>query len=125
MRREDLGRSEVHGEFKRLKAHEERLRQRRMQLLRRELAITRGAVEALEQELRLLEGDETARSAGRIVWAEVYKRLGETFTTKRMRELTGVAPSLAASVAFAWKKHGWIVTTARGRYRKTGRRGRR
>src|SRR5439155_2305712 len=54
MRREDLGRSEIHGEFKRLKAHEERLRQRRMQLLRRELAITRGAVEALEQELRLL-----------------------------------------------------------------------
>jgi hypothetical protein len=113
------------GELERLRAQEERLRQKRILLLRRELARMREAVEALERELRRLGDRQTALSAGRIAWAAVYKRLGETFTTKKLRELTGVAPSLAASVAFAWKKQGWIVTTERGRYRKTALRRRR
>ena len=115
----------VHGEVERLKVREARLRQKRILLLRRELAKTREAVEALERELRLLGDRETGRSAGRIAWSEIYERLGKTFTTKELRDLTGVRPSLAASIAFAWKKLGRIITTQRGRYRKTGLRGRR
>ena len=115
----------VHGEVERLKAREARLRQKRILLLRRELAKTREAVEALERELRLLGDRETGRSAGRIAWSEIYERLGKTFTTKELRERTGATPSLAASIAFAWKKVGRIVTTQRGRYRKTGLRRRR
>ena len=112
------GRLVVHGEVARLKAHEARLRQKRIILLRRELAKTRAAVEVLERELRLLGDHETGRSAGRIAWAEVYERLGKTFTTRDLRELTGVTPSLAASMAFAWKKQGLIVAIRRGQYRK-------
>ena len=112
------GRSVVHGEVERLKAHETRLRQKRIRLLRRELATTREAVETLERELRRLGDRETARSAGRIAWAKVYERLAETFTTKEMQELTGATPSLAGSMAFAWKKQGLIVAIRRGQYRK-------
>ena len=113
------------GEVERLRAQEGRLRQRRIALLQRELAKMREAVGGLERELRLLGDRVTARSVGRVAWAEVYERLGKTFTTKELRDLTGVRPSLAASIAFAWKKLGRIITTQRGRYRKTGRRGRR
>ena len=96
-----------------------------LERLRRELAKMREGVGALERELHLLGDRETGRSAGRIAWAEVYERLGKTFTTKELRDLTGVRPSLAASIAFAWKKLGRIVTTQRGRYRKTELRRRR
>ena len=113
------------GEVERLRAQEKRLRQRRIALLQRELAKMREAVGGLERELRLLGDRVTARSVGRVAWAAVYERLGKTFTTKELRELTGVRPSLAASIAFAWKKLGRIVTTQRGRYRKTGLRRRR
>ena len=108
----------VHGELKRLEAHETRVRQMRIRLLQRELAKAREAVQSLVWELRQLGVRDTAWSSGRIAWAEVYAGLGETFTTKEMQELTGAPPSLAASIAFAWKKQGLIVTTRRGQYRK-------
>ena len=47
------------GELERLRAQEERLRQKRILLLRRELARMREAVEALERELRRLGDRET------------------------------------------------------------------
>ena len=124
MRRQEPRGSVAGAELQRLKAQEERLREQRVSLLRRELAKAREAVQALERELRLLGDRETARTAGRIAWEDVYQRLGDRFTTREMRELTGAPPTLAASIAFGWKKTGRIVTTGRGEYRKTKQRSR-
>src|SRR5207249_7064894 len=95
------GGSVVHGEVERLKAREARLRQKRILLLRRELAKTREGVEALERELRLLGNRETGRSAGLIAWSEIYERLGKTFTPQELRALTVGRPRLPASIAVA------------------------
>lgn len=105
-------------EVERLKGQEERLRQRRIALLRRELEKATAHVAALRRELRLLGDPHVARTAERIAWSEVYERLGPTFTAREMAEMTGARPSLVGTITHRWRRQGRITSAARGKFRK-------
>src|SRR5439155_18241123 len=109
----------------RLKAQQERLRQQRITLLRRELKTTMERLHAIRRELRLLGDREVRVTTGGTDWNEVYERLGSTFTARQMVEITGARAGLVASIVHRWRAQGRIVATSRGQYRKTGGRGRR
>ena len=118
MRREGAAREgKTVKELARLKAEEERARRRRIVLLRRELGKAREAAKRLERELRLLGDHEATRGAG-TDWNEVYERLGMTFTTREMAEITGARAGLVASIVHRWREQGRIVSVRRGKFRK-------
>jgi len=101
-----------------LKAQQERLRQRRITLLRGELKATMERLHAIRRELRLL-GDHGSRvTTGGTDWNEVYERLGSTFTAKEMGEMTGALPGLIASIVHRWKVQGRVAAVARGKFKK-------
>ena len=108
-----------------LKAQQERLRQRRITLLRGELKATMERLHAIRRELRLLGDHESRVTTGGTDWNEIYQRLRPTFTAKEMAGMTGASPGLVASIVHRWRTHGRVVATGRGQYRKTGGRGRR
>src|SRR5439155_9269040 len=81
----------------RLKAQQERLRQRRIRLLRGELKATLERLHAIRRELRLLGDHESRVTTGGTDWNEVYERLGSRFSAKEMGEITGALPGLIAS----------------------------
>lgn len=102
----------------RLKVQAERLRQRRITLLRHELKETMERLHAIRRELRLLGDDEVRVTMGATDWNEVYERLGSTFTAKEMGEMTGARPGLVASIVHRWRGQGRIVSIRRGKFRK-------
>ena len=105
-------------EAERLKAQAERLRQRRISLLRRELTKTTEQLHAIRRELRLLGDHEVRVISGGTDWNAVYERLGSTFTAKEMGEMTGARAGLVASIVHRWKAQGRIVSVQRGKFRK-------
>jgi hypothetical protein len=109
-------------ELRHIRAQEAKLRREKIRLLREELASLRERVRAVERELRQLGEPEPVSSAGRIRWRDVFDQLDETFTARQMTELTGAPPSHIGTVAHQWRTKGWITSTERGVYRKTGRR---
>ena len=105
-------------ELERLKVQEERLRQRRISLLRRELKKTTERLHAIRRELRLLGDHEVRVTTGGTDWNEVYERLGSTFSAKEMTETTGAQAGLVASIVHRWRAQGRIVSIRRGKFRK-------
>ena len=79
---EDVSVTDAH-----LKAQQERLRQQRIRLLRRELEATMERLHTIRRELRLLGDDQVRVTTGGTDWNEVYARLGSTFTAKAMAAL--------------------------------------
>src|SRR6266403_61608 len=69
-------------ELVRLKAEQERLRQRQIVVLREELTKAMERVEALRRELRLLGDHEVASFWGKTNWHQIFERLPPTFTAK-------------------------------------------
>ena len=108
-------------QLKRIRAQEARLRREKVRLLRAELVTLRERVRSVERELRQLGEREAVSSAGRIRWTDVFEQLEDTFTAQQMAELTGAPPSHVGTVTHNWRSRGWITTTGRGVYRKTGR----
>jgi len=109
-------------ELARLKAEHERLRQRQIVVLREELTKAMERVEALRRELRLLGDHEVASFWGKTNWHQIFERLPPTFTAKDMAALTGAPPSLVGTITHRWRRQQRIVTVARGKFRKVGRR---
>ena len=109
-------------ELRRIRAQEVKLRREKVRLLRAELSTLRERVRSVERELRQLGEREAVSSAGRIRWTEVFEQLDDTFSAKALSELTGAPPSHVGTVTHHWRSKGWITTTERGVYRKTGRR---
>jgi hypothetical protein len=104
-------------------AAEERLRRKKIVVLRARLTSLREEVGAIERQLRALGDKEITRSQGRIDWSALFERLGPTFTAKEIAELAGVSPRHAGVVTHVWRSRRLIVTTGRGKFRKTsGRR---
>jgi len=109
-------------EIARLKTEAERLRQRRVALLRDELTKAMEHVEALRRELRLLGDHQVASLWGKTNWHQIYERLPATFTAKDVAAMTGAAPSLVGTITHRWRRQQRIVAVARGRFRKVGSR---
>lgn len=102
-----------------LRGRERKLRQRRIAILKGELAKAQDRVCALQMELRAMGDEEATAVAGRIRWDDVYAQLGSTFTAKQMRALTGASPNLIGSILHRWKQQRRVVAAGeRGRYRK-------
>jgi hypothetical protein len=114
---EDVSITDAH-----LKAQQERLRQQRISLLRRELKATLERLHAIRRELRLLGDRESRVTTGGTDWNGVYERLGSTFSAKEMGEMTGASPGLVASIVHRWRVQGRIVAVARGEFKKVGSR---
>jgi hypothetical protein len=102
----------------RLKTQQERLRQRRIKLLRGELKATMERLHTIRRELRLLGDHESRVTTGGTDWNAVFERLGSTFTAKDLGEMTGALPGLIASIVHRWKAQGRVVAVARGKFRK-------
>ena len=109
-------------ELARLKAEQERLRQRQIVVLREELTKAMERVEALRRELRLLGDHEVASFWGKTNWHQIFERLPPTFTAKDMAAMTGAPPSLVGTITHRWRRQKRIVTVARGKFRKVGSR---
>src|SRR6266478_805060 len=109
-------------ELARLKAEQERLRQRQIVMLREELTKAMERVEALRRDLRLLGDHEVASFWGKTNWHQIFERLPPTFTAKDMAALTGAPPSLVGTITHRWRRQQRIVTVARGKFRKVGSR---
>src|SRR2546427_12907435 len=109
-------------ELARLRAEQERLRQRQIVVLREELTKAMERVEALRRELRLLGDHEVASFWGKTNWHQIFERLPPTFTAKDMAALTGAPPSLVGTITHRWRRQKRIVTVARGTFRKVGSR---
>src|SRR5439155_17054227 len=106
----------------RLKAQQERLRQQRITLLRRELKATMERLHAIRRELRLLGDHESRVTTGRTDWNVVFERLGSSFTAREMAGMTGASPGLVASIVHRWRGQKRIVSVRRGQFRKVATR---
>lgn len=109
-------------ELARLKAEQERLRQRQIVVLKEELTKAMERVEALRRDLRLLGDHEVASFWGKTNWHQIFERLPPTFTAKDMATMTGAPPSLVGTITHRWRRQKRIVTVARGTFRKVGSR---
>jgi|SRR5438094_6378628 len=109
-------------EMARLKTQAERVRQRRIALVRDELTKAMERVEALRRELRLLGDHEVTSFWGKTNWHQIFERLPSTFTAKDIAAMTGAAPSLVGTITHRWRWQKRIVTVARGKFRKVGSR---
>ena len=119
MKRTTLTTGSVGQQLELLKTREEKIRRKRIAVLRRELEKSRQKTRTLEKELRLLGDQEAVAAAGKVRWDDVYAQLGRIFTAKEMGELTGASPNLVGSIVFRWKEQGRVVgTEERGVYRK-------
>jgi hypothetical protein len=106
-----------------IRAAEERLRRKKIVVLRARLVNLREEAGAIERQLRALGDNEITRNAGRIDWSALFQRLGPTFTAKEIAELTGVGPRHVAVITHKWRKEGRVVRVGHGQFRKTsGRR---
>src|SRR5882724_12361516 len=94
MKRTTLTTGSVGQQLELLKTREEKIRRKRIAVLRRELEKSRQRTRSLEKQLRLLGDREAMRAAGKIRWDDVYAQLGRTFSAKEMEELTGASPNL-------------------------------
>src|SRR5262249_36520390 len=119
VRRGERGTAGAASELLRIGAAEERLRRRKVAILRAQLTEAREEVEALERELRALGDAEATRSAGRIDWNAIFARLGSNFSARQMSELSGARPRHVAAITHRWRKDGWVRATGqRGVFRK-------
>jgi len=105
-------------ELARIKEEEQRLRRRKVAVLRAQLLKLRTQADAIERELRALGDAEATRSAGRIDWNAIFERLGSTFTAREMAELTGARPRHVAAITHRWRQEKRIVGVGRGTFRK-------
>src|SRR2546425_13176927 len=105
-------------ELARLRAEQERLRQRQIVVLREELTKAMERVEALRRELRLLGDHEVASFWGKTNWHQIFERLPPTFTAKDMAALTGAPPSLVGTITHRWRRQQRIVAVVRGKFKK-------
>lgn len=123
MGRRDGQAGRAEGTLARITAEEERLRRKKVALLRADLAKAQARVDALQRQLRSLGDREATRSAGRIDWTNTFDRLGPTFSAKGLAELTGAGPRHVAVITHRWREDGRIVSTGHGTFRKvSGRR---
>src|SRR5437899_7210645 len=102
-----------------LKAQQERLRQRRITLLRGDLKATLERLHAIRRELRLLGDHESRVTTGGTDWNEVYERLGSRFSAKEMAGMTGASPGLVASIVHRGRGAKRTVGTRRAEAAKT------
>ena len=105
-------------ELARLKAEQERLRQRQIVMLREELTKAMERVEALRRELRLLGDHEVTSFWGKTNWHQIYARLPPTFTAKDLAAMTGAPPSLVGTITHRWRRQKRIVALVRGKFKK-------
>ena len=105
-------------EMARLKTQAERVRQRRIALVRDELTKAMERVEALRRELRLLGDHEVTSFWGKTNWHQIYARLPPTFTAKDLAAMTGAPPSLVGTITHRWRRQKRIVALVRGKFKK-------
>ena len=123
MPRHDATADETARELARIREDEERLRLKKIALLRARLLTLRTQADAVERELRALGDRDATRTAGRIDWSAIFDRLGATFTAREMTEMTGTRPRHVAVITHRWRVEKRIVPTGHGRFRKvSGRR---
>ena len=102
----------------RLRREEEKLRARRISLLKARLERARAEVRDLEVELRRagVSGDELG--GDRTNWNRVFDQLPATFTVAQLHAATGANANLMSSVLNRWSKAMRIERLERGKYRK-------
>ena len=103
-----------------IRTAEERLRRKKIVVLRARLASLRDEAGAIERELRALGDTEITRNAGRIDWSALFERLERTFTAKEVAEVTGVGPRHVAVITHKWRQEGRIKRVGHGEFRKVG-----
>jgi hypothetical protein len=119
--RDDTTAERTLSELGRIKRAEERLRRKKIALLRAHLVNLRKQADSIERELRALGDTEATRSAGRIDWTALFERLAATFTARELSDLTGAHPRHVAAITHRWRQEKRITTVGRGTFRKLSR----
>src|SRR5438552_13556978 len=102
----------------RLRREEEKLRARRISLLKARLARARVEVRNLEVELRRAGVSGRELGGDRTNWNRVFDQLPVTFTVAQLQAATGANANLLSSVLNRWLKAGRIKRVERGQYSK-------
>src|SRR6266571_1207121 len=105
-------------ELGRLRREEEKLRRRRIALLKARLERARAEVRDLERELRLAGVSAEEMGGERTNWNRVLDQMPATFTVAQLHAATGANQNLMSSVLNRWLKAGRIKRVERGRYSK-------
>jgi len=111
-------RSASRDELGRLQRHEEKLRRRRIALLKARLERARAEVRDLERELRLAGVSAEEMGGERTNWNRVLDQMPAAFTVAQLQAATGANQNLMSSVLNRWLKAKRIVRVERGKYRK-------
>ena len=105
-------------ELGRLRREEEKLRRRRIALLKARLERARAEVRDLERELRLAGVSAEEMGGERTNWNRVLDQMPAAFTVAQLQAATGANQNLMSSVLNRWLKAKRIVRVERGKYRK-------
>ena len=105
-------------ELGRLRRQEEKLRRRRITLLKARLERARAEVRDLEAELRRAGVSGDKLGAARTNWSQVLEQMPATFTVAQLRAATGANQNLMSSVLNRWLKAMRIERVKRGKYRQ-------
>jgi len=115
MKRTDPG--PTRDDVARLRREEEKLRARRISLLKARLARARAEVRDLEVELRRAGVSGEQLGGDRMNWNRVLDQMPATFTVAHFHAATGANQNLMSSVVNFWLKAMWIERVKRGEYR--------
>lgn len=102
----------------RLRREEQKLRARRISLLKARLERARTEVRNLEAELRRAGVSQADMGGDRTNWSRVLDQMPATFTVAQLQAATGANQNLMSSVLNRWVKAKRIARVERGTYRK-------
>jgi len=102
----------------RLRREEEKLRARRVALLKARLERARAEVHHLEVELRHAGVSGEDLGGNRTNWNRIFDELPATFTVTQLHAATGANANLMSSVLNRWLKGARIKRVERGTYSK-------
>jgi hypothetical protein len=101
-----------------LRREEQRLRARRIRLLKARLERARAEVRNLEKELRLAGVTAEQMGGDWTNWTRVLDEMPDTFTVAQLQAATGAKQNLMSAVLDRWLKSGRVLRMERGTYRK-------